>query len=1144
MSLKDVMSGGRFIIKAPKYGKIEIGIPSMYYKDKLVDALTRLKALRTRNKQKSIILEETNDSDIVIENNGEKQPDKDGIKFHTLKIKVPKKLINIKQLKRGDKEVEVPTLTEKSKNLTTRNKIRSIKFKTIEGNSVKIITNTDNVLIRRLEDPVEEPIVPVVELIKDPKNEFEEEVNKLIKFSLGHINFDEFSQELINPDITGTSPKSGIYLSGDQLFTYYLTLKYKMTLVYSGTILNGRESSTIKHNQQVETFSYDNDLWLNMFNEMGLYRGAWDTQIRYYLNPDTLKPEIRPGGAQPNVDFNLRRGTIGDYKQIFKNQIKDILEKSNKQFILPISIGLKSSGGGHKLFALFRPFEKKIYVIDPHGEQGVPDYKTTYKDQNTYFSNLAYDLGYTYVKSEDSCPYIRADKKRGFQSMEVFFQREQKVKKVLGFCGYWSYFLMELALQHPNLPMNEVYKKAADIFTADPGKVYRTIVKYQANMSMIINEIAKDNGLNLNNAMDVFEGNFIDGRTGADRIDISKVSDFQKFMKTISNNLTRICLLQKEKLGYGKSNDISNYFFHEDLTGSGNGDYFYHEDLTGGDFFDDEDWNKILEPQQTLEGSGNKKFNMLEIFKGTGSVGKVFKKQFNVVSIDFDPIFTPDIETDILDWDYKKWYNETKFKPDFIWASPPCNTFSPLAYPLKERNTQTAEPYSERAKIGTAIAHKTVEIIKFFEKVNPKLIYIIENPRGMLRHDKIYKNLPFLNTTLYCLYKDCRYKPTDFWSNVDLELKEPIKKNCYTRIGEKPCGIVDIPLSDRYKIPAVLLQDMKKKVMNHMGLKGGDIDWWGIAKDIGSDLYKQGTDYISKLGETEEQKEARIKKEEACKLCKEGSGLSANSDFYRTDPKRLKGGNIDFWLGVAKDVGSELYKADWKKGGVCPKTGKIPCMCGGELYAKDKYKTKENELTESEKKLINQKYGSKNPQINEIKAEPMGDDDIKKYFPNAKILKYSELQNYQNITQLLPQNKTFFFLLYEHAPNEGHWVAVLRYRDDDSGKDTIEYFCSYGTKIDGPLTWSGLDRRIQLGQDKPYLSMLLDKSPFNIVYNKVQYQSKKSGIATCGAYDTLRVGEMVRHNTNLSEFTSMLEEVKKATGLSYDDIVANLVDIR
>jgi len=215
---------------------------------------------------------------------------------------------------------------------------------------------------------------------------------------------------------------------------------------------------------------------------------------------------------------------------------------------------------------------------------------------------------------------------------------------------------------------------------------------------------------------------------------------------------------------------------------------------------------------------------------------------------------------------------------------------------------------------------------------------------------------------------------------------------------------------------------------------------------------------------------------------------------------------------------------------------------GGALYAKDKYATGEKELTEVEKVKVKKAYGENNPEIAEIVEEPMGDDDIKKYFPNAKILKYSELQNYSNITQLLPRSKTFFFLLYERSLNVGHWVLVSRYKDN--GIDTIEFFCSYGSKIDEPLTWTPIGKRVELGQDKPYLSMLLDKSKFRVIYNPVQYQSKQSKVATCGAYDTLRAGELVRHNTTLEEFNEMLVEVKKATGLNYDEIVSNLVDLR
>ena len=204
----------------------------------------------------------------------------------------------------------------------------------------------------------------------------------------------------------------------------------------------------------------------------------------------------------------------------------------------------------------------------------------------------------------------------------------------------------------------------------------------------------------------------------------------------------------------------------------------------------------------------NNKFNLLELFKGTGSVGKVAKDNFNIISLDYDNKFTPDINIDILNWDYKKHYKDTNFLPNVIWASPPCNTFSPLAYALKERNITNANPISERAQQGTNILYKTLEIIQFYKKKNPNLLYIIENPLGMMRRDRKMKKIPFMTLTYYCFYQDNRYKPTNFWSNFELKLKTGKPKECFKN-GRKLVRVArDIPLRDRYIIPHLLVEDI------------------------------------------------------------------------------------------------------------------------------------------------------------------------------------------------------------------------------------------------------------------------------------------------------------------------------------------------
>lgn len=196
---------------------------------------------------------------------------------------------------------------------------------------------------------------------------------------------------------------------------------------------------------------------------------------------------------------------------------------------------------------------------------------------------------------------------------------------------------------------------------------------------------------------------------------------------------------------------------------------------------------------------------LLELFKGTGSVGKVAERLgMFVVSLDLDPNYTPDIETDILDWNYKKFYRDTKWVPDIIWASPPCNTFSPLVYPLKERNPKTAEPLSERAILGTKILYRTLDIINWYRKINPKLNFAIENPRGMMRNDPKIKKF-VRNTTYYCMYGDKRTKPTDFFSNIDLDLKDGVCRGTELIQNKKN-------LEYRYKIPPELVKAILTKL--------------------------------------------------------------------------------------------------------------------------------------------------------------------------------------------------------------------------------------------------------------------------------------------------------------------------------------------
>ena len=69
----------------------------------------------------------------------------------------------------------------------------------------------------------------------------------------------------------------------------------------------------------------------------------------------------------------------------------------------------------------------------------------------------------------------------------------------------------------------------------------------------------------------------------------------------------------------------------------------------------------------------------------------------------------------------------------------------------------------------------------------------------------------------------------------------------------------------------------------------------------------------------------------------------------------------------------------------------------------------------------------------------LSDSDIRKILGHdTKIIKYSELSQFEDLSQLLPNLKDYCVILYEDNIDHGHWVGLSRY----GGK--YEHFDSYG----------------------------------------------------------------------------------------------------
>ena len=152
--------------------------------------------------------------------------------------------------------------------------------------------------------------------------------------------------------------------------------------------------------------------------------------------------------------------------------------------------------------------------------------------------------------------------------------------------------------------------------------------------------------------------------------------------------------------------------------------------------------------------------NILELFSGTGSIGKVaIDFGHHVISLDKD--MEADIKTDILDWDYKT-YDPGYF--DLIWASPPCTEYSVA----KTTGTRQIEQANE-------IVQRTLEIIEYLQPT----WFIIENPQtGLLKKQSFMADLPFDDID-YCKYGLTYRKRTRLWNNILSWTPRPLcRKDC------------------------------------------------------------------------------------------------------------------------------------------------------------------------------------------------------------------------------------------------------------------------------------------------------------------------------------------------------------------------------
>lgn len=139
-------------------------------------------------------------------------------------------------------------------------------------------------------------------------------------------------------------------------------------------------------------------------------------------------------------------------------------------------------------------------------------------------------------------------------------------------------------------------------------------------------------------------------------------------------------------------------------------------------------------------------------------------------------------------------------------------------------------------------------------------------------------------------------------------------------------------------------------------------------------------------------------------------------------------------------------------------------------------------------------------QIYKAETINLSDADIMRITDNkCNILRYEQLEDITNIDQIL-QPYGAAVILYQLEEGYGHWCALLKHSEN-----TLEFFGSYGLKIDEQLKYAKYNLRRHNGVETPHLSHLIEHSNYNVISNTAKLQKFKEDVSTCGRWCSARI---------------------------------------
>lgn len=206
----------------------------------------------------------------------------------------------------------------------------------------------------------------------------------------------------------------------------------------------------------------------------------------------------------------------------------------------------------------------------------------------------------------------------------------------------------------------------------------------------------------------------------------------------------------------------------------------------------------------------------IELFSGSCVVADTLRANgWDVLTIDINKDYGADVSTDIAGLMVDELPDEFR-NPDFIWASPPCTTFSILRIGHNWKDVNGVPmARNMRSAASVFLVYKTLSLI---HDLDPKY-WVIENPVGKLRKMPFMQCLP-RKTVTYCQYGEPNRKPTDLWTNIHHWNPRPMCSNgapCHIRSPRGSDALNKAGKNnafERAKVPAPLVQEIADAIQN------------------------------------------------------------------------------------------------------------------------------------------------------------------------------------------------------------------------------------------------------------------------------------------------------------------------------------------